>query len=182
MSKTIKNCFYKKLTFESILNAHIRASKGKKDKKELVLFEMDLETNLIKILDEIKNDNYKFGEYREFKVYEPKERIIKSLPYRDRIVHQWYIHEFIKPYFYTRFIKDSYACIENRGTHAGVITLQKYMRIMKRKYNNYYVLKCDIKKFFYNIDKSILINILSKTIKDKKLLSFTKIILNDNEK
>ena len=182
MSKTIKNCFYKKLTFENILNAHIRASKGKKDKKELVLFEMDLETNLIKILDDIKNNKYKFGDYREFKVYEPKERLIKSLPYRDRIVHQWYIHEFIKPYYYPRFIKDSYACIENRGTHAGVITLQKYMRIMKRKYNNYYVLKCDIKKFFYNIDKSILINILSKTIKDKKLLSFTKIILNDNEK
>ena len=142
---------------------------------------MDLETNLIKILDEIKNDNYKFGEYREFKVYEPKERIIKSLPYRDRIVHQWYIHEFIKPYYYPRFIKDTYACIDKRGTHLAVETLQKYMRIMKYKYGDYYVLKCDIKKFFYNIDKSILINILSKKISDKKLLSFSKKILNDNE-
>ena len=33
MPKTIKNVFLSKLTFEKMLSAHIRASKGKKTKK-----------------------------------------------------------------------------------------------------------------------------------------------------
>lgn len=86
MSKTIRNVFDKKLTFDALLEAEERASKGKKKRKEIILFEMDLETNIIKILNEIKSGTYSFGNYREFVIYEPKKRLIKSLPYRDRIV------------------------------------------------------------------------------------------------
>lgn len=179
MPKTLKNIFDSALTFEKMLAAHYRAKKGKCSKEEIIIFEMDLENNLIQIIDDIKNSCYKFGKYREFVVYEPKERIIKSLPYRDRIVHQWYVYEFIKPYYYPRFIKNTYACLDFRGTHKAVNDLQLMMRKMKRKYNNYCVLKCDIRKFFYNIDKEILLSILSKKIKDRKVLSFTKVILDD---
>lgn len=164
-----------------MLQAHIRASKGKRHKKEIILFEMDLETNLIRIIDDIKNGTYKFGAYREFIVYEPKERIIKSLPYRDRVVHQWYIEEFIKPFFYPRFIKDTYACLDERGTHKCVSVTQKYMRRIGKKHHEYYVLKCDVKKYFYNIDKNILIDILKRNIKDDKLIEFSKVILDDGE-
>ena len=182
MSKTIKKCFYSKLTFQKMLDAHHRTVKNKRNKKEVILYEMDLENNLINLLDDIKNNKYKLGKYREFKVYEPKERIIKSLPYRDRIVHQWYVEEFIKPYYMKRFIKDSYACIENKGTHMAIKTLQKYMRVMKRKYGFYYILKCDIKKYFYNINKNILLDILKKDISDKELIKFIKILLNSDDK
>jgi hypothetical protein len=180
MCKTIKNQFDNKLTFQKLLEAHERASKGKKSKKEVILFEMDLETNIVKILNDIKNNNYKFGKYREFYVYEPKRRLIKSLPYRDRIVHQWYVEEFIKPYFCKRFISTTFACLDNRGTHKSVYKLQSYMRKMYKNNKNYYVLKCDISKFFYSIDKNILFDILSSHISDKKLLSFSLNILNDN--
>ena len=173
MSKTIKNSFYNKITFEKLLAAHKRASFGKKSKKEVILFEIDLETNIIRMMEELKNGTYQFGKYREFKVYEPKERIIRSLPYRDRIIHQWYIEEFIKPYFCRRFINDTYACLEEKGTHRAVKSIQQKMRFMKRRYPKYYVLKCDIKKYFYTIDKSILFNILKKKIKDVKLLEFS---------
>ena len=182
MSKTIKKCFYQKLVFEKLLEAHYRASKNKRNKKEVIQYEMDLENNIINLMDNIKNKKYHIGKYREFKVYEPKERIIKSLPYRDRIVHQWYIEEFIKPYYMKRFIKDSYACIENKGTHKAVKTLQKYMRIMKRKYGSYYILKCDIKKYFYNINKDILFSILKRNMNDKELLNFTLILINSEDK
>lgn len=182
MPKTIRNIFDQKLTFEKLIEAEERASLGKKKRKEIILFEMDLETNITKILNEIKSGNYRFGNYREFIIYEPKKRLIKSLPYRDRIVHQWYIVEFIKPFYFPRFIRDSYACIDNRGTHAAVLRVQKYMRKMKKTYGNYYVLKCDIKKFFYSINIDILISILSKKIKDKKLFEFTKLILQSKDK
>lgn len=181
MCRTIKNCFFECLTFDKLLAAHERASIGKKSKREVILFEMDLETNLIRIMDELKTLKYQFGGYRVFTIYEPKERVIKSLPYRDRIVHQWYVEEFIKPYFYKRFIKDTYACLDNKGSHLAAKNTQKYMRKMMKQYGSYYVLKCDVKKYFYTIDKGILKDILKRRIKDKTLLEFTNIVLDDGE-
>lgn len=181
MCKTIKNCFDKKLTYENLMSAYYRASKRKGNKRELLRFNMDLETNICSILKEIKEETFVTGKYRTFTVYEPKERIIKSLPFKDRIVQQWYIEEFIKPYVIPRFINSNCACIENKGTLFAVDLCQKYMRIMKNKYGKYYILKCDIKKYFYNIDKNILFNIMKKYISDKKLLKLTYIFIFDNE-
>lgn len=182
MCQSIKNVFDKNLTFIKLLEAHERAAKGKKCKKEVIRFEMDLESNLINIIKEIKSGKYKFGKYKEFIIYEPKKRLIKALPYKDRVVHQWYVEEFIKPFYCKRFIKDSYACLENKGNHKAILTMQKYMNDMYKKNKDYYVLKFDIKKYFYSIDKNILFNILKRNIKDKKLLEFTKIILDDGSK
>lgn len=181
MSKTIKNCFDKNLTFIKLLEAHERAKKGKCDKKEILKFELDLETNIMNIYLKLKEEKYSVGKYREFTIYEPKERLIKALPYKDRIVHQWYVEEFIKPFIVKRFIGDSYACIENKGTHKAIKKLQGYMRIMKKEYGKYYVLKCDVKKFFYTINKDILFNIMKSYISDKKLLNLTKIFIYDND-
>jgi len=44
------------------------------------------------------------------------------------------------------------------------------MRVFKRNYGDFWILKCDISKFFYNIDCNILFFILSKYIADKKLI------------
>ena len=181
MSKTIKNSFYNKLTYENLLKAHQRASIGKNNRLELLKFNVDLETNLYSILKSLKNGTYKLGKYRIFTIYEPKERIIKCLPYKDRIVQQWYIYEFIKPYIMNKFISTTCACIDGRGTHYAVRLTQQYMRAMKRKYHNYYVLKLDIKKYFYSIDKDILYNIMCEYISDKRLLELTNKFIYDND-
>ena len=139
-----------------MFRAYERASAGKRKRRDVIAYSIDLETNLMNIVNSIKNNKYKIGEYHEFIVYEPKERIIKSLPFKDRIVHQWYVEEFIIPYIVPKFIKDTYACIRNRGTHKALYTTQRYMKIMKRKYQNYYILKCDIRKYFYSIDVILL--------------------------
>ena len=181
MCKSIKNNFYEKLTFQKLIEAHDRAKQGKMKKTGVLKFELDLETNIMNLYRAIKDGKYKMGKYREFTIYEPKERVIKVLPYIDRVVHQWYIEDFIKPFILKRFIQDTYACIDGRGTHKAIENVQKYMRIMRRKYGDYYVLKCDIKKYFYSIDKDILYNILKRNISDKKLLELTKIFIYDND-
>ena len=179
MPKKIKNCFYKNLTFDKLYAAHLRARKHKTYKNEVINFELNLENNLINLVNNIKNKSYHLGKYYEFKVYEPKERIIKALPYIDRIVHQWYVEEFIKPYIVPKFINTTYACIQNRGTHNAVDQIQKYMRIYKRNSKNFWILKCDVKKFFYNIDPVILYDIMKKYISDKALLDFTHLLIFD---
>ena len=180
MPKKIKNLFYQNLTYSKLLAAHYRAKKHKTYKGEILRFELNLENNLINLLNDLKNRRYRVGQYREFMVYEPKPRVIKSLPYRDRIVHQWVVEEFIKPYITPKLIDTTFACIVNRGTHASADQMQKYMRHLYNKHIDYWILKCDISKFFYSIDPNILYTILQKHIYDKDLLYLIKIILFDN--
>ncbi len=177
MPKTIRNQFYKKLTFEKLLQAHYRARKHKAYKNEVIKFEFNLENNLVNIQNRLKNKTYRLGNYFSFKVYEPKERTIQALPYQDRIVHQWYVEEFIKPYIIPRFIDTTFACLNDRGTHAAVKEVQKQMRIFKRNHGDFWILKCDIKRFFYNINPYILYTIMQKYIQDKDLLFLTQILI-----
>lgn len=179
MSKTIKNCFYKKLTYANLMSAYKRAKKHKTHKREVIEFEINLENNITNLLNNIKSDKYKIGKYYQFKIYEPKERIISALPFVDRIVHQWYVEEFIKPNILPKLINTTFACIPGRGTHLAVEEVQNQMRKVKRRYGDFWILKCDIKKYFYNIDPNILFNIMTKYISDKKLLGFTHLIIFD---
>lgn len=101
--------------------------------------------------------------------------------YKDRVVHRWYVEKFIKPYFVPQFISTSYAGIEGRGMHKASKDVQKAMRSAKSKWKNYYILKMDVTKYFQNIDKRILWEILKRKMKDKKLLWLTREILLSTE-
>lgn len=159
--------------------AHKRARKNKAYKDEIITFEINLENNITNLLHNIKNKKYNLGKYKTFKIYEPKERLIKALPYVDRIVHQWYVEEFIKPYILPRFINNTFACLPNRGTHKAVDKVAKYLKSYQHINPNFWILKCDISKFFYNINPYILYNIMKKYISDKELLNFTKLLIFD---
>lgn len=56
------------------------------------------------------------------------------------------------------------------------------MQIYKRKNPDYWILKCDIRKFFYSIDPNILFNIIKRYISDKRLLQFTHQLIFENRK
>lgn len=141
-------------------------------------FELNRDRNPFVILDVVKNGEYHPSKYWLFWVTDPKKRLILALPYVDRIIHQWFVEEFIKPYYIPRFIADSYACIPKRGTHAAVDKIQQYMRRMNQiTGGHYYILKMDISKFFNSIDLQVLYNILRKVIANHKLLDLTSTIL-----
>ena len=50
------------------------------------------------------------------------------------------------------------------------------------KWGDYYILKMDISKYFDNIDKQILFNILKRKIKDEKILWLIHEILYSQKK
>lgn len=177
MAKTIRNVYDDAVSFDKLLKAHIKARRGKREKRDVILFELRLEQELLQLEEKLKNGTYRHGKYREFKVYEPKERMIKASGYRDRVIHQWYVENFIKPYFVPQFIHTSYAGIQGRGMHKASKDVQNGMRSAKSKWSNYYILKMDVTKYFQNIDKKILWEILKRKIKDKKLLWLTREIL-----
>ena len=177
MSKTIRREYDKHLTFIKLIEAFYRVKRNKSNKYKVINYEENLENNINNIYYLLKEEKYYPSKYHEFIIYEPKMRIIKSMPIKDRIIHQWYVEEFIKPYIVPRLISTTYACIKNRGTHQAMQKAKEYMRIKRYENSNYYVLKCDIHKYFYSVDKEILYKIMCKYIKDKKILNLTKTII-----
>lgn len=86
----------------------------------------------------------------------------------------------MKEYFIKSFINTSYACLEGKGMHKACLDVQSSMKHCKRIWNNYYIIKMDVKKYFHNINKEILYKILQNKIKDEKLLWLTREILYSN--
>ena len=84
------------------------------------------------------DDTYQHGEYHNFKVFEPKERIISALPFRDRVV-QHAINNIIEPIFESMFYPSSYACRKNKGTHIGVKHTQAALRKVSKSGEVYYL-------------------------------------------
>ncbi|MBO5005683.1 MAG: group II intron reverse transcriptase domain-containing protein [Clostridia bacterium] len=181
MPKTIKNQFDKYLTYENLMRAHIESRKNKSYKEEIILFNLKQEEYIKWLLEELRKGTYKHGGYKVFYVHIPKERKIEASRYIDRVVHRWVADSFLKPYFETQFIETSYACIKNRGMHKATLDVQKAMRHYKNIWNEYYIIKMDVRKYFQNIDKDILINILKRKVKDKKLMRLIEEIVYSNK-
>ena len=182
MPKTIRNVYYKNLTYEKLLKAHLDARKGKGSRKEIILFNLKQEEYIKYLLERLENKTYKHGGYTVFYVTEPKLRKIEKSKYMDRIVHRWLVDNILKPYFIPRFIQTTYACIEGRGMHKACLDMQEMMKHCTRIWNNYYILKMDIAKYFDNIDKKILLDILEKRIKDKDVMWLINEILYANKR
>ena len=182
MPKTIRNVYCKNLTYEKLLKAHLDARKGKGSRKEIILFNLKQEDYIKYLLEKLENKTYKHGGYTVFYVTEPKLRKIEKSKYMDRIVHRWLVDNILKPYFIPRFIQTTYACIEGRGMHKACLDMQKMMKHCTRIWNNYYILKMDIAKYFDNIDKKILVSILEKRIKDKDVMWLINEILYANKR
>lgn len=180
MPKTIRNQYDKKLTYENLMKAHLESRRGKGLRTEIILFNLKQEEYIMWLYERLKTGTYRHNGYTEFFVTEPKLRRIEKSKYIDRIVHRWYVDNFMKEYFVKSFISTSYACIENKGMHKACLDVQNAMKHCKRVWNNYYIIKMDVAKYFQNIDKRILYNILQRKIKDKKLQWLTKEILYSN--
>ena len=182
MPKTIRNKFNKNLTYEKLLQAHYKSRKGKGYRKEVILFNLKQEEYVMWLYEKLKNKTYKHGGYTTFYVTEPKIRKIEKSKYIDRIVHRWLVDNFLEPYFVPRFISNSYACLKNRGMHKAAIYVQNTMKHCSRIWGEYYILKMDIAKYFDNINKNTLLNILQKKIKDKDVMWLIKEILFAQER
>ena len=135
MPKTIRNQYDKKLTYESLMKAHIESRKGKSLRNEIILFNLKQEEYIMWLYEQLKNRTYKHSGYTTFYVTEPKLRMIEKSIYMDRIVHRWYVDNFMKEYFVKSFINTSYACLENRGMHKACIDVQNAMKHCKRQRN-----------------------------------------------
>ena len=180
MPKRINNIYDINCTYSKLYEAYLICKKGKTNRLDVILFSLDLEKNLIEILTDLRNETYMFSKYKLFYVLEPKKRKILAATFKDRIVHTWYVNFVLLPYFVPSFVNTSYACIKKRGMHMAAKDVRYGMYICSKCYTNPYVLKMDITKFFENIHRDILYELVKRKIKDKKVLVLTEKILDSS--
>lgn len=178
--QSIKNLYPKIYDFENLYVAWEHARSKKRYRDDVMIFNRNYEERLIDIQNRLIYETYEIGKYHTFYVYEPKKRLIMSLPFEDRIV-QWAIYQQLFPLYEKAFIEDSYACRVGKGTHKAADRLQYWLRQTDRKPKRYYYLKMDISKYFYRVDHEILMEILGHRIKDNSLLNLLRKIINSED-
>lgn len=177
MPKTLRNEYDKYLTYENLMKAHKKSQNGKTTRKNIIKFNLKQEEYIMWLYEKLKNKTYKHGGYTSFYVTEPKLRMVEASAYIDRVVHRWCVDSFLERAFVPQFIDTSFACIKGKGMHNAALAVQDGMKKCKKKYNEYYILKMDIAKYFASINKDKLFEILKRKIADKDILWLLKEII-----
>lgn len=136
------------ITEEEIFQAYYDYRKHKRSSREAMEFELDAEHNLLILLDEINSFSYEIGPSSVFIIDEPVKREVFAASSRDRIVHHLLIN-MVGECLEKRFIYDSYACRDGKGTHFGINRLKRATAVIP----DGWVLKMDIRCFFININR-----------------------------
>ena len=174
---------YEKLyDFQNLYKAHTVARRSKRNTSEVIEFEMNLGENLTILSDALKNGTYKMQDYYSFTIHDPKFRTIHALHYRDRVVQHCLCDEVLAPILDKKLVYDNSACRIGKGTHFAIGRVSKFLHdFYKKNGSNGYFLKCDIRKFFDNIDHCVLKKKLSKVIKDERVLTLLYQIIDSFE-
>lgn len=143
--------------------------RGKRKRQDIAAFSLHLTDNILVLHQALVNKTYRHGAYQEFKISDPKPRVIHKATVRDRLLHHA-LYRVLYPYFDRLFISDSYSCRRGKGTHKAINKLREYSR--KVSHNNtrtVWILKCDIRKFFASVDHNILKKLIAKKVKDEDI-------------
>lgn len=161
------NLYQKIISLDNLTLAELHARKGKSKQYGVMLFDQNREDNLQSLHEILLSKKYQTSTYSEFKIYEPKERLVYRLPYfPDRITHHA-IMNILEPIFTALFTADTFSCIKGRGIKGAA---DKVKIALKDVENTQYCLKLDIVKFYPSVDHDILKKLLQKKFKDQDLL------------
>lgn len=160
--KRTKSLFEKITCYENIRLAWLKARRGKTSKKSVAAFARNAGENLCIIQKNLRASPPVLSPYAQFKIFDPKERVISVVPFSDRVMHHA-IMNILEPVFERQFVFHTYAC--RKGTHAAA----RYA--LKKAKSCRCFLKLDVKKYFDSIDHFVLKKLLCRIIKDAHCLS-----------
>ena len=160
MKTVLAHKFEDIISIENLLEAWREFIKGKRGKRDVQEFQLNLMSNILDLHHDLANHTHKHGGYQTFRINDPKPRSIHKATVRDRLLHHA-IYRVLYPFFDRTFISDSFSCRNAKGTHGALDRFRDFTyRVSKNNTKTCWVLKCDIKKFFASIDQKTLLDIL----------------------
>lgn len=174
--KRVGNVYKDLYDLDNIINMTNKVLKNTTNKKKVNDFEYYKMEHVINIKNRLVNKNFKFNKYSIFMITDPKYRIIMDMNLEDKIINHLVSEYILKKTFENKYTDSMIATRIGKGTSYGIRILKKYLN--KLKNNSFYILKLDIKKYFYNMDHEVLRRILKDNIKDKDALKILDSIIN----
>ena len=156
--------------FENLQLAYYKAQKGKAGKKEVFEYGKRLQDKLQNLQQQIISGNVETGNYKYFTIYDPKKRLICAAPFGQRILHHALMNA-CHPFFEKAQIFDSYASRAGKGTYAALERAKQFTKHYK------WFLKLDFRKYFDNLDHTVLMKQLGRLFKDIGLLNIFEDII-----
>lgn len=177
-----KNNLYENITImKNINDAYNEVCLHTRNKRKVKNYKEYKCIYISRIYNVLINKNYEVGKYNVFTIYEPKKRVIVSQNLQDKVINHLISRQILYPSLIPCLIDENVASLKNKGTRYGIELANKFHRKCKIKYGSYYILKCDISKFFASIDKDILKQKLLKKIKDKDAIDIVFKVIDSQE-
>ncbi len=158
------------IDLENLYLAYWKARKGKEGERKVQHYAENLNENIQRLRGELESGDIRVGGYNSFKIFDPKERTICSVPFQQRVMHHALMNVCV-PVMDSYQIYDSYANRKGKGTFAAIERARKF----HRRYD--WCVKMDVRKYFDSIDHSVLKCQLGRLFREKKVLGlFGRII------
>lgn len=175
-----RNLWQELCSYDNLLLAFKKARKHKTLKDYVIFFEKKLKNNLLMLRSELLLHCYSPKPLINFIIRDPKTRKISKSNFRDRIIHHA-LCNIIEPIFERSFIFDSYANRLGKGTLKAIERLNDFKRkVSKNNTLPCYMLKADIRRYFETVNHKVLMKVISKKIKDKRILWLIKKIISNS--
>lgn len=180
--KRVSNLYYKVYDIDNInIMCDLVCSKVK-NKEKAERFMLYKSEHIINIRNKLMSKNLDFSKYSIFLITDPKCRVIMSQSIEDKVINHLVAKYLLVDSYENKYTNSICATRKDKGASYGIKLLKNYINRIKYKHTNFYYLKIDIKKYFYNIDHNILKEIINKKIKDKDALEVLyKIIDSTND-
>ena len=150
--------------------AFCKAARGKWSRASVHRFSENLDAELDSLRRDLDSGRSLFGNYRCFRVFEPKERIIHAASFRERVTHHALMNV-CEPVLERAAVAASFACRKGKGRHRAIEHARQCS--LRRQW----FLKMDVRKYFDSISHPVLLSLLERKFKDPLVLRvFSQII------
>lgn len=162
-------------SFIAIYEAYRKCLRGKRENITALKFRADAVARCRDLAERLQNGTYEVGQYFDFQVYEPKQRLVQAINFEGKIVQHSLCDNALYPAMARTVIDGNVACQVGKGTLYGLDKLTAALRhyFFSRKaadeerrramglprrpksewdYADGWVLKGDFHHFFYTLE------------------------------
>ncbi|MFK0338743.1 reverse transcriptase domain-containing protein [Agrobacterium deltaense] len=156
--------------------AYRRTANGKRLTTGFLEFNEFSILNLEDLAQAMRDGTYRPGQPHEFRIFDPKERMISALPFEDRVA-QHALCGVIEPIFQATLLPRTFACRPGKGTHAAAKAVQADMRRLSLDSEPLYILKTDFSRYFASIEHGALWQLIEAKISCRATLRLIETML-----
>lgn len=174
MRRVPAGSFERLSSFEALWAAWLRCRRGKRRHPDVAAFELDVDRELLRLRDVLRDASYRPGRCALRIIHDPKRRLIAAPPVVDRVVHQAVVED-LRPHFDRSAIDHSYATGAGRGAHRAVT----YHLGCTRRFR--WRLALDVRRYFPSVDRERLRALVFRRVSDPGTRRLVDQLLHANE-